>query len=258
MRQIRSVWVQIGNPGSTFPIEPCLNNIQQFAFIKSAPVFKNTTVSVNKNLTQNKKIKEKLKKLEKIFFKKTHITQKNSKTTKKSKTSLSVVCCRVVVVCVLLCRCCCVLLWSWSWCVCAWHAEPPCVFSRVVCLRLCVCAFCMLLVWNVCVCWCVLVCVGVGVCVGVVCLLCVGHVDLSPLPPSLCVRSCLDRQWIHVLRLQFWKNFTHFLREGSTQILKSTLRPAPLVIWRSMHSSSIAEQLHLEIWQTFSAVSRLR
>ena len=47
----------------------------------------------------------------------------------------------------------------------------------------------------------------------------------------------------------FWKNCTHFLHEGGTQILKSTLR-------RALHSrsgevctvdASIAEQLHLEI-----------
>ena len=70
-------------------------------------------------------------------------------------------------------------------------------------------------------------------------------------------RVCLLRQWIHVLRLYFgafWKNCTHFLHEGGTQILKSTLRPA-------LHSRSgevctadalIAEQFHLEISDSFS------
>ena len=61
----------------------------------------------------------------------------------------------------------------------------------------------------------------------------------------------LVRQWIHSLRLYLvgYGEFTYFLREGGTQTLKSTLRPA-------LHSrsgelctveASIAEQLHLEI-----------
>ena len=68
-------------------------------------------------------------------------------------------------------------------------------------------------------------------------------------------RGCLVRQWIFSASLLggLWKNFTYFLREGGTQILKSTLRPA-------LHSrsgevctvdASIAEQLHLEIWTVF-------
>ena len=50
-----------------------------------------------------------------------------------------------------------------------------------------------------------------------------------------------------------WKNFTYFLREGGTQTLKSTLRPA--LPSRSGEvctvDASIAEQLHLEIWTVF-------
>ena len=70
----------------------------------------------------------------------------------------------------------------------------------------------------------------------------------------LLVDAWFDRGYIFRVYLgAVWKNFTYFLREGGTLILKLTLRPA-------LHSrsgqvctvdDSIAEQLHLEIWTVF-------
>ena len=68
-------------------------------------------------------------------------------------------------------------------------------------------------------------------------------------------RPFLARQWIHILRLSgcFLKNFTHFLRECGTLILKSILRSA--LHWPTVEvctgNASIAEQLHMEIWTVF-------
>ena len=68
-------------------------------------------------------------------------------------------------------------------------------------------------------------------------------------------RVCLVRQWIHSAFLlgAVWKNFAYFLREGGTQILKSTLRPALHLRTGEVCTvdASIAEQLHLEIWTVF-------
>ena len=72
--------------------------------------------------------------------------------------------------------------------------------------------------------------------------------------PTLLADAWFDSGYIFCVYLgAVWKNFTYFLREGGTQILKSTLSPA-------LHSrsgevctvdASITEKLHLEIWTVF-------